>query len=77
MRAIELLMTMTGVTHIGKVGNCTNPRRRLEWRELDLVDRQGYTNAVLCLTTKPSRLGLNSTLYDDFGYIHDWFGLHS
>ncbi|KAF4998704.1 hypothetical protein FGRMN_3030 [Fusarium graminum] len=26
--------------------------------------------SVLCLKTKPSRIGLNSSLYDDFPYLH-------
>ena len=28
------------------------------------------TNAVLCLATKPSKVGLNTTLYDDFTWVH-------
>ncbi|CEF88219.1 hypothetical protein SNK03_012974 [Fusarium graminearum] len=50
--------------------SCENPTKRVEWRQLDQTVRQQYVDAVLCLTTKPSRIGLNSTLYDDFPYVH-------
>jgi tyrosinase len=49
---------------------CTNPVKRVEFRTLDNVARKQYTDAVKCLTTKPSMLGLNTTLYDDFVYVH-------
>lgn len=49
---------------------CSNPAKRIEWRELDATDQQGYIDAVLCLKTKPSRMGLNSSLYDDFPHLH-------
>jgi tyrosinase len=52
------------------VSKCEIPTKRVEWRELDDAARQQYTDAVLCLSTKPSRLGLNTTLYDDFPYVH-------
>ncbi|KAF5240380.1 hypothetical protein FANTH_9640 [Fusarium anthophilum] len=52
------------------VSNCENPSKRVEWRELDDAARQQYTDAVVCLSTKPSRLGLNTSLYDDFPYVH-------
>ena len=56
---------------------CINPPKRVEWRELSAADQKGYIDAVLCLKTKPSRIGLKkSTLYDDFPYVHfklnDW-----
>ncbi|KAG4254495.1 hypothetical protein FPRO04_09676 [Fusarium proliferatum] len=49
---------------------CSNPVKRIEWRELDATDQQGYIDAVLCLKTKPSRMGLSSSLYDDFPHLH-------
>jgi tyrosinase len=49
---------------------CTNPVKRVEFRTLDNVTRKQYTDAVKCLTAKPSILGLNTTLYDDFVYVH-------
>ncbi|KAH7173346.1 uncharacterized protein B0J16DRAFT_418652 [Fusarium flagelliforme] len=58
-------------------GTCINPPKRVEWRELSAANQKGYIDAVLCLKTKPSRIGLKeSTLYDDFPYVHfklnDW-----
>lgn len=49
---------------------CTKPVKRVEFRTLDNTVRKQYTDAVVCLTTKPSMLGLNTTLYDDFTYVH-------
>ncbi|KAH7252774.1 hypothetical protein BKA59DRAFT_492592 [Fusarium tricinctum] len=49
---------------------CENAPKRIEWRQLDQSARPQYVDAVLCLGTKPSRIGLNSTLYDDFPYVH-------
>ncbi|KAL8393739.1 hypothetical protein RB595_003471 [Gaeumannomyces hyphopodioides] len=49
---------------------CTNPVKRVEWRQLSAADQQGYFEAVKCLKTKPSRIRLPSPLYDDFPYVH-------
>ncbi|RYP78270.1 hypothetical protein DL771_000747 [Monosporascus sp. 5C6A] len=51
---------------------CTNPEKRVEFRTLDTAAQKKYTDAVMCLATKPSTLGLNlnTTLYDDFTYVH-------
>lgn len=35
-----------------------------------MKEREEYYRAVKCLATRPSRLGLNGTVYDDFGWIH-------
>ncbi|KAI0203828.1 hypothetical protein F4808DRAFT_476210 [Astrocystis sublimbata] len=40
-----------------KSNSCENPEKR-------------YIDSVLCLRTKPSGIGLNSTLYDDFPFVH-------
>jgi len=49
---------------------CTSPKLRKEWSKATRAEQQSYIDAALCLATKPSRLGLNTTLYDDFGWIH-------
>jgi tyrosinase len=49
---------------------CVNPVKRVEWRELDPALQTQYIDAVLCLKTKPSGLGLSTTRYDDFPYVH-------
>lgn len=43
---------------------------RAEWRTLPINRRHAYLMAVQRLSTLPSRLGLNATLYDDFTYVH-------
>jgi tyrosinase len=53
-----------------ETSGCTNPVKRVEFRSLDNAARKQYTDAVKCLATKPSMLGLNTTLYDDFTYVH-------
>jgi tyrosinase len=55
---------------------CVTPPKRVEWRELGAANQKAYLDSVLCLKTKPSRIGLKSSLYDDFPYVHfklnDW-----
>ncbi|KAM0795551.1 hypothetical protein BDR22DRAFT_883005 [Usnea florida] len=43
---------------------------RREWRDLSDTEKGDYIQAVQCLRSSPSRLGLNQTLYDDFPYVH-------
>ncbi|KAF2223082.1 monooxygenase [Elsinoe ampelina] len=59
----------------GEASTCSNPTIRREWRQLSPVEQQNYIDAVLCLKTKPSRIGLNSSLYDDFPYVHNQLNL--
>jgi tyrosinase len=49
---------------------CTTPSKRIEWRQMTSTDQQSYINSVLCLKTKPSRINLTTSLYDDFSYVH-------
>ncbi|KAG4440811.1 hypothetical protein IFR05_003683 [Cadophora sp. M221] len=58
-------------TPIYRRSNCTNPTVRKEWRTLSRSDQINYVEAVNCLTTKTSRIGLTTPLYDDFPYIHN------
>jgi tyrosinase len=50
---------------------CTSPKLRKEWGQATPAEKTSYIQAALCLATKPSRLGLSSTLYDDFARVHD------
>ncbi|KAM0179003.1 hypothetical protein ACHAPF_003343 [Botrytis cinerea] len=45
---------------------CKNPSLRQEWRTLSIPQRQDYISAVQCLQSRPSILGLNHTLHDEF-----------
>ncbi len=49
---------------------CESLAVRLEWRDLNREEKREYLRAVSCLRERPSRLGLNQTLYDDFPYFH-------
>ncbi|EKD16899.1 monooxygenase [Drepanopeziza brunnea f. sp. 'multigermtubi' MB_m1] len=62
--------TGTRTAHIFRRSNCTNPSVRREWRSLPRDEQISYVDAVLCLTTKPSRISLSTPLYDDFAYVH-------
>ena len=59
------------------VSTCTNPITRHEWRTLSVTEKDDYIAAVQCLRDRPSRLGLNQTLYDDFPWLHAHIGLPS
>jgi hypothetical protein len=54
--------------------NCTSPDLRKEWRTLSLDQKHAYIHAVKCAKTKPSRLGLNHSAYDDFPWVHSRVG---
>jgi tyrosinase len=63
---------IVGAVHLPRQSqnDCANPVKRVEWRTLSDTVRKSYIEAVLCLKTKPSRLGLSTPLYDDFAYVH-------
>ena len=57
---------------------CTSPILRKEWSAATAEEKTSYIDAVNCLVTKPSRIGLvNSTLFDDFPYVHNALNLRS
>ena len=53
---------------------CQSPALRKEWRSLDIPEKLQYIEAIQCLKKRPSQLGLNHTLYDDFPWVHIHFG---
>ncbi|KAF2272786.1 Di-copper centre-containing protein, partial [Westerdykella ornata] len=53
---------------------CSDVRIRREWRNLPLWQRDEYLHSVRCLKSKPSRIGLNHSLYDDFPWTHSRVG---
>lgn len=72
-------ITLTGVASAAltrrqnDTQRCVVPITRIEWRDLAPDVRQSYIDAVLCLKTKPSRIGLSTSLYDDFPYVHQTY----
>ncbi|KAF9734717.1 hypothetical protein PMIN06_008036 [Paraphaeosphaeria minitans] len=54
------------------LASCNNPPIRQEWRQLTDAQKQAYTDAVLCLTTKRAISGLQSTTnrFDDHQAVH-------
>ena len=56
---------------------CHKVQTRREWRSLSHAEKHAYLGAVNCLRTKPSKLGLNQSLYDDFPWVHSRVGNYS
>lgn len=56
---------------------CSEIAQRVEWRTLSESVKAEYIAAVQCLATKESVLGLDSTLYDDFAWVHAKLNLQS
>jgi hypothetical protein len=53
---------------------CTNPVKRVEFRSLDNAARKQYTDAVKCLATKPSKLGLNTYVHTQLSNESTYLG---
>ncbi|KAI9151401.1 Tyrosinase ustQ [Paramyrothecium foliicola] len=51
---------------------CTSPRLRKSWDSATASERKAYIDAAVCLTKKPSKLGLaGATMHDDFAWVHN------
>lgn len=53
---------------------CVEPGKRRSWATLSKDERLEYIRAVKCLAERPSYINPNSTVYDDFSYIHITMG---
>lgn len=60
-----ILRVLRSISFIGH-----DPPLRHEWRALSEEEKMDFIGAVQCLTQRPSKLGLNTTRYDDFVYVH-------
>ena len=56
------------------VSSCQEHVLRREWRSLSTQEKQSYIESVQCLKRRPSILGLNHSLHDDFPWVHKFFG---
>jgi hypothetical protein len=78
MRLVHILLSVglaaSRVIPRREQSGCSNPVKRVDFLTLNDAARKQYTNAVECLATKPSMIGLNATLYDDFAYVHAQLG---
>jgi len=63
------------VTATFTIKPCQEISTRHEWRSLSMQEKDSYLSAVRCLSEKPSRLGLNGTLWDDFPYTYARIGV--
>lgn len=73
MHVVSFFFALVGAASVHSLAEnvtCQNPVVRQEWRQLSEAARQNYLDAVKCLKSKPSRLGLKTPLYDDFPYVH-------
>lgn len=53
---------------------CLSPNTRHSWRSLSSEEKTDFIDAILCLSTKPSFLVANTSIYDDFTRIHAMTG---
>lgn len=56
---------------------CVDPVTRTEWRDLTPAVQRSYIDAVYCMKAKPSRIGLTTSLLDDFPFVHQSVNLES
>jgi hypothetical protein len=50
---------------------------RREWRSLTQTEQQHYISSVHCLTSIPSKLHKDSSLYEDFPWVHSHVGYYT
>lgn len=53
---------------------CKSSSLPREWRSLAIEEKLEYIESVKCLRDRPSALGLNHMLFDDFPWIHQHVG---
>lgn len=70
---LEVAAAMPSTTDVNRrQGSCTSPRLRKSWDDATSSEKKAYIDAVLCLASKPSKLGhAGSTLHDDFAWVHN------
>nr|XP_036582174.1 uncharacterized protein CTRU02_07740 [Colletotrichum truncatum]KAF6790834.1 hypothetical protein CTRU02_07740 [Colletotrichum truncatum] len=52
------------------IDDTTQLPQRIEWRSLSDAGKADYITAVKCLDSKPSKIGLETSRYNDFPYVH-------
>ncbi|KAF9871307.1 hypothetical protein CkaCkLH20_11228 [Colletotrichum karsti] len=67
---IALLLATAAETAYGLSVNDTQIPQRVEWRELSQTAQADYIKAVQCLDGLPSKIGLETSRYNDFPYVH-------
>ena len=55
---------------------CSTPATRRDWRSLRDNEKLAYIDAVMCMTTIPSILTSQGSLYDDHVLAYMLVGLH-
>ena len=53
---------------------CSDPPTRREWRGLKYAEKRDYIQAVQCLSSTPSIIKPEGTIFDDFSWVHMWVG---
>jgi cytoskeletal protein RodZ len=56
-----------------EISECTNPRVRRSWTELNNAERTRFLNAVNQMKKNPSKTGASPNRYEDFTVIHDTY----
>jgi hypothetical protein len=68
--AVNILKYQDVVIQEASTSSCKQLRFRREWRSLSKEEKKSYLDSVVCLHERPSRLGLNQSLYHDFAWVH-------
>jgi len=63
--------------HQEEAHHCIKPIIRREWQSLSRSEKTEYLRAVQCLSTQPSQLTDNGTLYSDFALVHRTSGSYT
>ncbi|RFU31128.1 hypothetical protein B7463_g5224, partial [Scytalidium lignicola] len=70
---LEQLPLSKSAVKTDQISRCTNPVIRREWRSLSTQEKDVYLGAVQCLSRLPSKINPDSTLHDDFAWVHSRF----
>lgn len=70
-QVVNALPSMAPAEADRRQSTCTSPRLRKSWDAATAAEKKAYIDAAVCLTKKPSRLGMaGSKLHDDFALVH-------
>jgi tyrosinase len=82
MKLINTLVYITGLFHAvnglpsktseTRQASCNSLRLRKSWNAGSTAEKKAYIDAAVCLTKKPSQLGLdNASRHEDFTWVHN------
>ena len=67
---IFTLLATSALALLPRQNGCTNPTIRREWSSVSQETRDSYTDAVMCMSRTRSKIGLSTSRFDDFTWVH-------